>query len=415
MARSKTAFTWGNANIPTCKLHSRIKLDILRSYLLSYFPTVASNPKIDAVNIHLVDAFCGGGIFRDSQTGSSVFGSPLTMLQAVNEAERRIAADKTKPFKINAKYYFADKCEHATAKLRSTLNDTGFGNLIRTSNIAIDTMPFDKFLPHLLARIPQNNRTKAIFFLDQTGWNQATLTHCNTILSHLPKAEIIWNISVESLATFANQNSSFHKAVSKFGIELSDAFTSRPSFTHLSDWRKALVAMFLRKVRKNCAARYVSPFMIQHDGWGYWLLHLSNHPEANNVMKSTHWLHENGSLHEGFPGLKMLEFNKDNWRRTRMWRFDADAGSATHEALVCELGPRIRELGQSPTIRNLMESIANETPADRDRLYESLDTMRGEREISILGPNGEKRRGRPQSVEDRLIVPSRRQMILPWN
>ena len=413
MARSETAFSWKDGRVPACRVHSRIKLDILRSYLLQYFPTVAANPRIDAVKIHLVDAFSGGGIFRDPLSDEQILGSPLVMLQAVKTAETCIDESKTKPFKINAKFHFADKSKAATDRLLLTLKETGFESKYTSGEVAIDRAPFDKYLPKLLQRIPTNQKTKAIFFLDQTGWNHATLNHCNSILEHLPKAEIIWNISIESLAMFANDNSDFRSAISRFGVDLGDAFTSLPSFSHYSNWRKALVATFLQQIRQRCRARYVSPFMIQHEGWGFWLLHLSNHHQANDVMKKTHWSHQNSSLHEGFPGLRMLEFDRDNWNQSLICRFDEDARNATHRALVNELGPRIRELGDMPTVATLMASIANETPADRKKVYEALAELQANGEFSIVGPKNENRRATPQTLEDRLVVPVERQIWFP--
>ena len=121
MTRSETAFSWKDGRIPHCRVHSRIKLDILQSYLLQYFPTVAANPRIDAVKIHLVDAFSGGGIFRDPVSNGQVFGSPIVMLQSVKTAEQRINESKSKPFKINAKFHFADKSKAATEQRSSSL------------------------------------------------------------------------------------------------------------------------------------------------------------------------------------------------------------------------------------------------------------------------------------------------------
>ena len=410
MVRSRTAFTWKDGNIPQCKIHSRVKLEILRSYLSRYFPTVASDPRIDTVKIHLVDAFSGGGIYRDSQSGDFVPGSPITMLQAVQDAELAIGKPKKKPFAINANYHFADWCPDATKKLAEVIGDFGFGELLRAGKVKINQSPFERFLPVLLKRIPSNSKTKAIFFLDQTGWNKATLNHCNAILRHLPKAEIIWNISVESMATYANENADFRKAVARFGVDLGDAFTSRPSFNHFSKWRKALVSQLLLQIQNSCSARYVSPFMVQHEGWGFWLLHLSNHHEANDVMKSTHWAHQNSSLHEGFPGLNMLRFDQANFGQATMWRFDKEAEEATQEALVVELMPKICELGKAPTIRSLVESIANETPANRERIFQALTTLHGREEFSIRGPAGENRISKPQSLDDRLVLPKLRQI-----
>ena len=99
-----------------------------------------------------------------------------------------------------------------------------------------------------------------------------------------------------------------------------------------------------------------------------------------------------------------------------MFRFDCDADRATHEALIVELGPRIRELGDSPTVEMLIHSVANETPADRKRLYSAIDVLRSEGEYRILGPNGEKRQRGPQTLEDRLIrTTERSQFLSGWN
>jgi len=232
----------------------------------------------------------------------------------------------------------------------------GWQNRIASGEMMIDTLPFDKFLPKVLGRIPSRSNTKAIFFLDQTGWAYATLNHCNQILKHLPKAEIIWNISIESLAMFANENEAFRKAVRRFGVDLDDAISSSPSYNHYSDWRK-------------------------------------------------HWRHQNSSLHEGFPGLKMLEFDNANWNQSTLYRFDEDANEATHEALLDQLPSRIKQIGIDPTVRALLNGVANDTPADRSRLYGVMADLKADKQLLIEGPNGEKRQKGPQSQDDRLIIP----------
>ncbi len=414
MVRSKEAFSWKDGKKPICPVHSQVKLDILRSYIEAYFSTVAANPKIPVVNIHFVDAFAGGGIFTDPITRGPTPGSPFVMLNTVHCAQQTINAGRTSnQLEIRAKYHFADLDRSATEELTRGIRNSEYAPLLDSGDIRVDRMAFDKYLPHLLNRIPSHEKTKAIFFLDQCGWNIATLDHCNAILRHLPKAEIIWNISVESLAMFANDSPDFRKAIARFGVDLGDAFTSQGSFTHFSDWRKSLVAVFLDKIRQGCVANYVSPFMVQHDGWGYWLLHLSNHPQANNVMKATHWLHQNNSLHEGFAGLKMLEFHRDNFNQTTMFRFDEAAAKATHEALFVELMPKIKSLGDSVTVDALIRSIANETPADAARVNAALADLRSEGELDIIGAKGQQRQRGPKHGQDRIVVSKQPKLFLP--
>lgn len=416
MVKSRDAFSWRDGNTPECPVHSRIKLEILRSYLLAYFPTITANRRMDYVNIEMVDAFAGGGTLIDSETKTPISGSPIVMMNTVREAELAIAAEKTKPFKINARYHFADACPSAVQRLRCSIANSRFGSDLVSGRIQIDQLAFDDFLPTVLQRIGSHPRKKVIFFLDQCGWNRATLSHCNQVLAQLPKAEIIWNISVESLAQFANTRDSFRDATKRFGVDLGDALSAWQDAERLRDWRKSLVALYLREIKAKCRAKFISPFMIQHKGWGYWLLHLSNHQQANDVMKVTHWKHQNHSLHEGFPGIRMLEFNRENWNQTSIFRFDREAETATHEALVTELGPKIRELGEAPTVQTLIHAVANETPADRKRIFSALDVLRAEGEYRIVGPKGERRQRAPKTLDDRLLrVPARPVFLTGWN
>ncbi len=415
MVKSKDAFSWRDGRRPVCGIHSQVKLDILRDYIAAYFLTVAAKPFIPRIPIYFVDAFAGGGTFTSSQTGSIVPGSPFVMLNTVHAAEQTIAAHRKNDFCIDAMFQFADQDGHAIAELTRGIQASSYREKLDSGKVVIENLDFDEFLPRCLQRIPSRPTTKAIFFLDQCGWNTATIHHCNRILKHLPKAEIIWNVSVESIANYATDDDNFRTATQRFGVNLDDAFTAKPSCTHFSDWRKILLVNFLSEIRRNCNAQYVSPFMIQHEGWGYWLLHLSNHPQANNVMKGTHWQHQNDSLHEGFAGLGMLEFSQYNFRQPDLFRFDAAAGYATHEALFTELMPRIRELGERLTVDTLIKSIANETPADVARVNAVLADLKREGEIKIVGPNGEQRKRGPRRGDDWLIVPSQPKLFLPGN
>jgi hypothetical protein len=215
------------------------------------------------------------------------------------------------------------------------------------------------------------------------------------------------------MASYATDDDRFRKAAETFGVNLDDAFTDKPRISHFRDWRKLLLMDFLKQIRANCRAEYVSPFMIQHDGWGYWLLHLSNHPQANNVMKGMHWKHQNDSLHEGFAGLNMLEFNQQNFNQPSLFRFDTSANEATHEALFTQLMARIRSLGDRITVDTLTKSIANETPADGTRLNAVLADLKREGEIKIFGGNGEQRKAGPKRGDDWLVIPSQPRLFLP--
>jgi len=51
MVKSKEAFSWKDGVLPVCGIHSQVKLDILRDYILAYFQTVAAKPFIPRIPI----------------------------------------------------------------------------------------------------------------------------------------------------------------------------------------------------------------------------------------------------------------------------------------------------------------------------------------------------------------------------
>ncbi|OBY28038.1 three-Cys-motif partner protein TcmP [Leisingera sp. JC1] len=100
-------FIWGpDRRLPRIEEHTKRKLDVLKSYLDVYFDTVVRNPAQDRLNITLVDGFSGGGAYADGAETRA--GSPLVLLNAVEEAAVRLNEGREKPLEIKARFIFVD-------------------------------------------------------------------------------------------------------------------------------------------------------------------------------------------------------------------------------------------------------------------------------------------------------------------
>src|SRR5579871_2485091 len=96
---------WTDGRLPVLEEHSEKKLELLRDYLVLYLTIVMQGTSgKDVQYLTIVDGFAGGGIYSGSK-----FGSPITILKAVEEAEARINHGREKTTRIIPICYFIEK------------------------------------------------------------------------------------------------------------------------------------------------------------------------------------------------------------------------------------------------------------------------------------------------------------------
>ena len=112
---------------PPIEEHSIIKHKILKEYLIYYLEIVTQNPRITELPLVLVDGFSGGGQY--SYKSKIVYGSPIIMLDAVQEAEIKInlARDEKKisnRLKIYPHFFFIEKDKNVFDYLKNLLKES---------------------------------------------------------------------------------------------------------------------------------------------------------------------------------------------------------------------------------------------------------------------------------------------------
>lgn len=234
-------------------------------------------------------------------------------LEAVKEAEGLInTKDKRKPLRMNVDYFFAEANKNTAKFLSQSLRDRGYSQGI-DSDIKVINKPFEEAIENILqfirTKTPRNGRS--LFFLDQYGFTDVPAPLVRRILSELPAAEIILTFAVDSFINFASDSPLTTSLLKQIGIP--DVLRGR-SFAEIKksekDFRLCIQSCLYRGLVEACGATFYTPFFIKFRTAGhgdYWLVHLSQHPRARDVMARVHWTNSNNFIHYGRPGIEMFQ------------------------------------------------------------------------------------------------------------
>lgn len=374
---------------------------------------------MDQFRLVLVDGFAGGGMYRDQFTHEDRFGSPLLMLRAMHDAEEAAKQRRTKEFKLDVRYYFIEKQVEAFKHLEKTLHDSAFRSAVAESATLIN----DSFV-HQAERIVQeikkrSKKSRAIFVLDQFGYTDVPIRQIQSILCELENAEVILTFATDSLIDYLSTTESTQKILTNLGIQLStnDIMTAKQH----SDWRWAIQRLLHKEIHEKTGAKFYTPFFIRSPDAhrDFWLIHLSGHSRARDVMVGLHWTENTSFSHYGRSGLNMLGYDpKEDSRLNRQlplpgFFFDGTARSATHQALVEELPERIHPFRRSGGIPFdvLFSKLTNESPATSDIFRAAIEDLAIEGAIEVRDRTGTTKRKRGVQHPSDIINPARQRQF----
>lgn len=417
---AKKHYDWVNGPAEL-EAHSLTKHDVLVGYLRRYFEQRTLNARgRERLRITLVDGFCGGGLYTIRGSQQEALGSPLRMLGAVEEASFLINKDRTKPIALEVQYVFIDKDASAIAHLKKVLHDRGYsGEIGRSIHIIRDEFAAASSSVIDLVRRHTPRATKALFFLDQYGYTDVPTPLIQRIFTELPNSEVVLTFHVSSFATYTNDEFT-DQVSSKLAIDIRRALGGK-SIEQLkaddnADWRRFIQAALYQALVSNCGAKFFTPFFIRGEGSGhgeYWLVHLSQHPRAQDVMKQVHWQHQNHFVHYGGAGLDMLASHTMGFRQefTGGFRFDDVALHQSADALFQQLAENVYARSKPVLIGELFSSTCNTSPGTSDMYKKALEALVGDHDIVITSADG-KRRTRARYMNDTDFIERNRQSSL---
>lgn len=389
--------------LPELKRHSQAKHEILRSYLVRYIQTLVSTPHQDVLSLTIVDGFAGGGLYRDATKGDIVHGSPLIALEACEEAKALIMEkqQRRKDLHLDVDYFFVEKDAAAHAHLEHALMERGIRiNVPFGGHVHVQKGSFTDHLDGILRYIQSKSRTagKSIFILDQYSYDDVSLAVLNRILDSIPKAEIILTFNVGALLTFLNpENAAQFSAKTGMPNPLS-GINDLSILKADRNWRYVVERNFIGRLQSLAHAKFFTPFFLRPErGHGdLWLVHLSRHAKANDVMKQTHWDGKN-YIHYGGSGLDMLGYHGGRPLDEQIsllgdeYEFDSIAAARTHSALL-EGIPSTLSHGQTTTFGAFVAAHCNSTPGTKDMIAAAAFELASLGEIVISSEKGRARR-----------------------
>ena len=398
---STNHYDWASGTkLPKLLRHSEVKHSLLRDYLVEYFLTLISSPNQDRIRLTVVDGFCGGGRYVN-EAGVVVPGSPVVILKAIEEAQAQVfhSQQRRKPIDFDVELICIDQDGSAIAQLRAVLEEHGFGEKLRNESIRLITGEFtalsDQVIARAKARSPKSGR--ALFVLDQYGYDKVPASALKQIFQTLSHAEVILTFNVDALINYLSPKNllDFER---KTGIHGTVAAADLDKALRGPAWRARIQANLYRRITEDSGAQYFTPFFIRpQSGHGdFWLLHLSQHWKARDVMTTAHWQHHNHFIHYGKAGFDMLSTGyaariDDAEQMQAGFEFDDAAANASQQEMRVQIPRALHELPEGITFERFFLGRVNTTPATRGMIESALLQLVRDKAIEIVGSEGDVR------------------------
>ena len=384
-------FSWSLGHpLPKIEQHSDRKLRVIEDYLRVYFDTVIRDPRMDNLNITLIDGFCGGGLY--DRDGEKRPGSPMVILKAVFDAAIRLNEQRHKPISIDAVHHFGDENREHVEFLRQTIMNSQFQDNLGKS-IILHHKRFVDLLPIVISDIRRRQRQgRAIFILDQFGYSDVPMESIRTIFGCLPKAEVILTFSIDALLNYLQGQGDPAPVVSQFGVD--EAFLRAWQELKRNGLQGRAVAQraLMMQMHRYSGAQFFTPFMMfsNTDHRHMMVAHLSQSQAARDKMLSVHWTLKNTFRHIGRGSLFELGFDARLATNAALFEFSDGDRSNMRRELENELPKQIFELsgGTPVTLDQLLLLIGNRTAATNLDITQTLQRLSEAREIEVIRPQG---------------------------
>jgi three-Cys-motif partner protein len=399
----KKVYEWDFYNPSKIEQHSLAKHKIIADYLARYIKTLAPSPYQDELKLTLIDGFSGGGIYSHTDTKEIFYGSPLIMLNTVKEVNFLINQNRTKKLNLNVDYFFIDKEKSACDCLKLVLDDKDYSSLVGKSIFVIHS-DFKQEANSIINFIRQKSpkRQRAIFLLDQYGYSEVPTQLIKFILDSLSNAEIIFTFAVDSFITYlSDKNGTSEKLFIKTGLpDVLQGRTIEDIKNSEKDSRLLIQSYFHKELVEKCGASYYTPFFIRSSqGHGdYWLVHLSKHPKARDVMTQIHWQNNNNFIHYGGAGLNMFmlgyesKYDSSYTNQTEFgFCFDDTAHEKSINALITDIPHLVYARDNGISFGDLFSMTCNNSPASAEIYKKAIEHLIQYKEIDVFSKEGSRR------------------------
>jgi len=417
----KYAWTLGS-QLPTLDAHSEAKHAVFRAYLREYVRRLTCSMVQDRFRLSIIDGFCGGGRYLDT-TGCSVAGSPLIFLEEASALEASLQSERRKSFALNVDFTFVDEAVPHCQFLRSEIRNSPYSDMLK-DNIQIIPSSFEDIADNIISSLQRRRgKRRALFFLDQYGYSDVSMSLLRKIMNGVEGAEIILTFAVDALINYISDSDNFAKAVFPLELTASQISELKRIWEGSEEGARAVVqnALF-QHVARASGAPYSSPFFVRSktSKRAYWLVHLSKHHTARDVMGEIHWSYGNASYHHGREGLLALGFDGAFSEPSLPFDFEADARDRSLQRTSREAPDLIYAMAQAGggavSFEEFFARLCSFTPVTKAMLGEVVASLREAGDIKIVGQRGSER-SRTKKIDwtDQLMKPDKPTLFSMWN
>jgi len=417
-------YTWVKGQLPPkIDSHSIIKHRIVNDYLRNYIKTLMAQPQIPRLKMTIIDGFAGGGHYL-SDGDRYLEGSPLIMMKAIKDARQFLNIDREKERILDVDFYFNDLDISCIEYLRELIVLYAGGDEIEQSDLLrvnYSAENFTLFATRLINKfVADNQMGRYIFVLDQYNYMDVPFNIIKQIFKFLPKSEVILTFNVGALTTFLSDCPSSRKPLQEIGLDKYLPWDVLQSLREQDkkQWRTLIQTCLAQGMREESQVAYMTPFFVRPNNsspWDYWLVHLSNHYRAHDVMKKLHWLHGNKFGHQLSPGYFTYGYSaKDGLLVSGSSLFEFNNREQCVEGIAEHIDKTLFELRGPVTIGKLLQNNIVNSAGDESHFQDSFQLLHQEKQIVVMSANGKKRRVSKRYRPDDIVRSTPRQLRLDF-
>lgn len=278
--------------------HSEAKVRLYGEYLSAYLSVLGEVSTIQKVL--LFDVLCGEGIYENGAKGS-----PLIALDVLEQHYSRQGNTRPKlEILFNDLEY--SQIEKNTPKIDRVKRFSQKYSLPKTVKIDFSQKDYEQVLPELIAKVNNQNKVKALFFIDPYGYKGIKPADLENILSN-GNTEILLFLPIAQMYRF--KDPALEKKTSgsePLRLFLSELFKTTPNFSSVYDFISQLKKQFRAYLSPHKI--YVDTFSIERDASNiYCLFFFTSSIRGYEKMLETKWRVDPTSG-KGFTREKTLSF-----------------------------------------------------------------------------------------------------------
>ena len=326
--------------------HTQAKHEILRRYLVSWYPILGKYHK----SLVYIDGFCGPGKYLGGEPGS-----PIVAIEEALKHKQRLSD-------VNINFLFVDEREDRIEQLQQEIDKYSLPENYKTFSVLSE---FERELRTLLDKIDSSNKNlpPTFAFIDPFGFKGLPFDLVERLLE-IPKSEVFINIMADAINRFIahpDEKTRQH-IIDLFGtkevLDIAEKSTQRI---------KDLRLLYQEQLESN--SRFVRYFEMR-DCYGktiYYLFFASNHRMGHKKIKEAFWKVDNTS---GFCFSDATDPNQ-------LILFEVDETPKLAEKIVTKFAK------QTVPVETIINYVEDDTAFLAKHMRESLKLLESSSKITV--------------------------------